>query len=387
MSVDEAAPHFIASEIYRRSTYGRTHPLGIPRVSTAVDVSRALGWLPDDVYHASPEATPEQLARVHTRDYLAALIETERRGEASETAQRRHGLGANGNPVFPEMFRRPATACGAALLAASLVAEGGTVYSPGGGQHHGRPDRASGFCFLNEPAIGITALLDRGLDRILYLDLDAHHGDGVQDAFAGDRRVITCSIHEAGRWPMRRDGGPDQAGGAYDRGGGNALNLPVPAGFHDAELEYLMDTVVLPLIDGFGPQAIYLQCGADALADDPQSKLALSNTALWRAVAQVRDTAPRLVTVGGGGYNPWSVGRCWPGVWATLNGFEVPDRLPAAAEAVLRSLRWAHPRGRAAPEHWFTTLADRPHVGPIRDEVRGIARLALVRPLEDTASA
>ncbi len=370
------APRFIGSEIYRRSSYGRGHPLAIPRVSTVIDLSRKLGWLPDDQYLDSPVATPEELARFHDRDYIAALVAAESGRAVDRDACRRYNFGCNGNPVFPEVFRRPATACGGSLLGATLILGGGTVYNPAGGTHHGRPDRASGFCYFNDPVLAILRLLDGGLRRVFYLDVDAHHGDGVQAAFAGDRRVLTVSVHEAGRWPMGR-GCAAGEGTVGDRAGGSARNLPVPPGFHDDELAFLLDRVILPLAEAFAPDAVVLQGGADALHDDPQSRLTLSNRALWRVVAAVKDLAPRLLVLGGGGYNPWSVARCWTGVWGLLNGRPAPDRLPPAAEAVLRALAWRHRNGRNPPERWFTTLADPPRTGPVRPEVRRLAALIL----------
>jgi len=215
---------------------------------------------------------------------------------------------------------------------------------------------------------------------VFYLDVDAHHGDGVQAAFADDARVLTVSLHEAGRWPMVR-GRAMGAGTVADRAGGWARNLPVPPGFHDGELAFLLDRAVLLLAARFRPEAVVLQAGADALADDPQSKLALSNRAIWRVAAAVKDLAPRLLVLGGGGYNPWSVARCWTGVWGVLNGRLAadgpPERLPAAAEAVLRALQWRHRDGRRPPEHWFTTLADPPSTGPVRPEVRRLPALVL----------
>src|SRR5690606_37637711 len=124
------------------------------------------------------------------------------------------------NPLFPGLFERAATSVGGSILAARLALEGRIAYHPAGGTHHGRPDRASGFCYFNDPAFAILALLEAGLERVLYVDLDAHHGDGVQDAFAADERVHTVSIHEAGRWPG--------TGAASDTGDGRACNLPVP---------------------------------------------------------------------------------------------------------------------------------------------------------------
>ncbi len=370
-SVPATRPRFIGSEIYRSSSYGARHPLAIPRVSACIDLSRALGWLPDAAYLDSPIATPGQLARFHDRDYIAALIDAETRPSVSDEVRRRHNIGRNGNPIFPEIFRRPATACGGSLLGAELLLDGKMVYSPAGGTHHGRPGQASGFCYFNDPALAILRLLDGGLGRVLYLDLDAHHGDGVQDAFAADHRVLTISVHEANRWPMRAD---SERGTLPDRDG--ALNLPVPAGFNDSELACLMAQAVWPLAEAFAPEAVVLQCGADALDDDPQSKLALSNRALWRVVGEAREFTRRLLVLGGGGYNPWSVARCWTGVWATLNGFEIPERLPSEAEALLRGLSWRHSRARNPPGRWFTSLADPPNEGAIRPEIRALARAA-----------
>ncbi len=374
------APRFIGSEIYRRSSYGAGHPLAIPRVSTTIDLARALGWLPDEQYLDSPVASAEELARFHDRDYVAAVAAAERAQGVDPESRRRYNIGCNGNPVFPEVFRRPATACGGSLLGARLIRDGGIVYNPAGGTHHGRPDRASGYCYFNDPVLAILRLLDGGLMRVFYLDVDAHHGDGVQAAFADEPRVLSVSLHEDGRWPMVR-GRAAGVGTASDRGGGYARNLPVPPGFHDGELAFLLDRAVLPLAAGFRPDAVVLQAGADALADDPQSKLALSNRAIWRVVAAVKGLAPRLLVLGGGGYNPWSVARCWAGVWGVLNGGLAPDgppeRLPAAAEAVLRALHWRHRDGRRPPEHWFTTLADPPSTGPVRPEVRRLPALVL----------
>ncbi len=363
-------PKLIGSEIYRSSSYGGRHPLSIPRVSTVIDLCRSLGWLPEEAYIDSPLATPEQLVRFHDPDYIAAVRTLERTQAASEVQRRRYNLGCNGNPVFPEVFRRPATACGGSILGAALIREGGTVYSPAGGTHHGRPDRASGFCYFNDPVLALLTLLDAGLERVLYLDVDAHHGDGVQDALGGDGRVLVVSLHEAGRWPLHR-GGP--YGSVEDLGGGWARNLPLPPETNDSEFAFLMEAAVLPLAESFAPDAVVLLGGADALAEDPQSRLGLSNLALWDAVEAVSGLAPRRLVLGGGGYNPWSVARCWSGIWARLNGFEIPERLPPDGEAVLRALTWRHSRGRNPPEAWFTTLQDPPRSGPVRDEVRQLA--------------
>ncbi|MFN3282305.1 MAG: acetoin utilization protein AcuC, partial [Tabrizicola sp.] len=208
---------FVGSDIYRGSSYGLRHPLRIPRVSTVVDLARALGWLPTDRFRSSPRAKPAALTLWHEPAYVAALQEAERLGAASPEMRERFHLGTLSNPVFPEVYRRPATGAGGTMLAAELLARSpGVIHVPGGGTHHGLPDRASGFCYLNDAVLGLLEWLDAGLTNILYLDIDAHHGDGVQDAFHDDPRVFTLSVHEEGRWPF--------TGASDDRAGGHARN-------------------------------------------------------------------------------------------------------------------------------------------------------------------
>ncbi|MBY5935440.1 acetoin utilization protein AcuC [Tateyamaria omphalii] len=354
-------PLFIGSEIYRGSSYGPWHPLRVPRVSTVIDLSRAMGWLPRDAYVPSPRAKPDTLTIWHTPDYVAALHAAEAAQAVTADVRSRHALGTSNNPVFPEMYRRPATAAGGSLLAGELLADGGIVYHPAGGTHHAMPDRAGGFCYLNDPVLAILSLRRNGAQRVAYVDIDAHHPDGVELAFADDPDVLMISVHEGGLWPRT---GPL---GATD----TLTNLPVPRGLNDDEMALIRDDLILPRVLAFGPDAIVLQCGADGVEEDPQAHLSLSNNAHWAVVQALIGVAPRLLVLGGGGYNPWSVGRLWTGVWATLSGYEIPDRIEHAGEDVLRALRFdGNRRGKNPPGHWFTTLRDKPRNGPIRDEVR-----------------
>lgn len=352
-----ARTYFIGSEIYRSSRYARRHPLAIPRVSTVIDLSRALHWLPDDVYVDSPVASVEELCRFHDPAYVAAVRRAEREQKADAELRERYNIGRLENPVFGEVFRRPATAVGASLMAAEMIAgdRADRIYSPAGGTHHGRPDRASGFCFFNDPVLCILRLKDRGVKRIAYVDLDAHHCDGVEDALHDDRDVLTVSLHEHGRWPH------DAA--TAQRQDATTLNLALPREAGDEDFRAAFDGEALPRVKAFDPQVVLVQCGADALADDPLSRLRLTNRALWRAVRQLDRVAEKMIVLGGGGYNPWSVARCWTGIWGVLAGYARPSRLPQGAEAVLRGLSWRRAAGRNPPEHWFTTLADPPVAG------------------------
>ncbi len=353
-----AGPVLIGSEIYRGSSYGTGHPLRVPRVSTVMDLSRALGWLAPDRFRLSPRAKPAALALWHRADYIAALLAAEARGHATPEDQARFNLGTLSNPVFPEVFRRPATSAGGAMLAAEMLRAGGVVYVPAAGTHHGLPGRANGFCYTNDPVLAMLVLRRGGARRIAYVDIDAHHCDGVEHAFAGDPETLLISVHEEGRWPF--------SGHLADDGGGNCYNLPVPRGFNDTEMRAVLERLILPRVTAFRPDAVVLQCGADALEEDPLSRLSLSNNAHWAVVAALRGASSRYLVLGGGGYDPWSVGRCWTGVWATLAGETIPDRLPEAAQAVLRALP---PFRRVPADHMMTTLRDAPREGPVRPEI------------------
>lgn len=352
---------FIGSEPGNTPGFGSGHPLSIPRVSTVLSLCGALGWLGAGEFRRSPAASAEQLARFHEAEYIAALRTADGAGAASIEVRERFGIGTRENPLFPGLFARAAGAVGGSVLAAELALEGRIAFHPAGGTHHGRPGRASGFCYFNDPVFALRRLAEAGLTRILYVDLDAHHGDAVQDAVRDDRRMHTISIHQAGRWPF--------TGGAEDRGGGRSRNYPVPAGFHDDELRFLMQTGVLPYAEALQPEAVVITCGADALAGDPLTGLMLSNGALWDAVGQLIELTPATVVLGGGGYNPWTVARCWTGLWGKLSGRRLPPALPPAARRILEGLSCELIDDDALDPSWLTTLVDRPRNGALRKAV------------------
>jgi len=356
-------PVFIGSEIYRLPVFAAPHPLAIGRAMLVADLCEILGWLETSQYRDSPLASPAELCRFHTPSYIAALQRAEAEQDLPEELRQATRIGADANPIHAAVFRRPATSAGGALAAAGLTSSGGVVYAPGAGNHHGQPNRASGFCYVNDVALAIMNWRDHGVRRIAYLDLDAHHGDGVEAAFAADPDILTISVHEAGRWP--------RTGLLHDAANG-VFNFPVPPGFNDSEFLLLLRGRLLPLISAFRPDAIFLLPGADALADDPMAKLSLSNNAIWEAVRAVKGIAPRLVVAGGGGYNPYALARCWAGVWAVLNDFLIPDVLPPAALDVLRGAEYFRAAGRNPPAHWLNTLRDAPLAGAVRDEVKAM---------------
>ena len=366
-------PRFVGHEIYRGSSYGDWHPLRIARVSTVIDLSRALGWLPREAYVTAPRAKPAALTAFHTPAYLAALQSAERDGRVSDAVRARHGLGTPSNPVFPEVWRRPATAAGGSLWAAEALRGGGVVHNPAGGTHHGMPDRASGFCYINDAALALLAFQRQGLRRLAYVDIDAHHPDGVEHAFATDPSVLMVSLHEEGRWP--------RTGALEDEGAGNLFNLPLPAGAGDAAFAAALDAVIGPRVEAHRPEALVIQCGADAVAEDPQSRLSAGNRAHLAILSALLPLAPRVLVLGGGGYNPWSVGRLWTAIWGTLRGEAMPERLPEAARSVLAALRWpGHRLDGRPPAAWTGTLLDPPRPGTVAQETRAALRRLAARP-------
>ena len=357
---------YVGSGVFRRAAFGKHHPLKIVRHSAVLDLVHMLGWLTDDAFRTAPAASVDELTTFHDRDYVRALQYADSTGTVDPAQRTRYRIGTLENPLFTGLFERAATTVGGSILAARLAAEGHVVFHPSGGTHHGRPDRASGFCYFNDPVFAIRTLLDEGeMDRVMYVDLDAHHGDGVEEAFLDEPRVMTLSIHEQDRWPY--------SGLAGDRRNGGARNLPVPRGCNDSELHYLVDNAVLPLFEEFAPDALVLCCGADCLAGDPLSGMQLSNQALWDTVERLLEPDKPAVILGGGGYNPWTVARYWAGMWGRLIGATLPEKLPAEAVEMLGKMECDLIDEEDVEEAWLTTLVDNPNAGEVRDEIRSVA--------------
>ena len=354
----------IGSEIYRNSQFGGKHPLSIPRVSAVLDLVRAIGICNKEEYKTGPCAKPELLKSFHTADYIAVLKKTEVSQKISETDAKTYNIGSLSNPVFPEMFKRPATSVGSSLLAADLVADGGRAYSLGGGLHHGMAGYANGFCFLNDLVFAINRLRDLGVQRIAYIDLDAHHCDGVAAAFPEDENLFAVSTHERKRWPFT--GGIDE--NIPDR----LLNVPLPSQCNDTEFMFVFEKLVFPLLDRFQPEALIVQGGADALVEDPMSRLCLSNRVIFKILSILLESSQRVLLTGGGGYNPWTVARLWTGFWALMSGRTVPEILPNQATELLRSLSWQ--RQTKPKEIMLNSIYDVPMEGQLRDEVSDIVK-------------
>lgn len=354
----------VTHDIFRRAAFGKHHPLATGRQAAVQDLIAALGWSEPSLTHTPELPDRSVLERFHDPDYLDALQQVARDGLASPETRSRYNLGTMECPVFPGLWERARATVGGSMLAADLALSGAIAFHPTGGTHHGRPNRASGFCYLNDPVFCILRLLDAGLQRVLYVDLDAHHGDGVEDAFIGDTRVHLVSIHEDGRWPG--------TGRLDDRHDGQAMNIPVPRGLNDTEFDLVVRQAIAPFFQACSPQAVVILQGADGLAGDPLSGLQLSNDALWRATELIADMAPHVVILGGGGYNPWTTARLWAGQWGRLLGRPCPDVLPDEARRVLAALTCDLVDDDDVDPAWLTSLADQPKPGPVRPAVNRI---------------
>ena len=357
------APFYIGSEIYRKPAFGLNHPLNIVRHAAVIDMLQMLGWLDESSFRESQPATVDQLLEFHNRAYVRALQYANATGRVEKDVRERYQVGTFENPLFPGLFERASMTVGGSILSAELASQGHVVFHPSGGTHHGRSDRASGFCYFNDPVFAILTFLKEGGQSVLYIDLDAHHGDGVEDAFLDEERVTTLSIHEAKRWPFS---------GTKSHPATGAYNFAVPRQINDSEFQFLFEEAVLPLVDKVKADALVLCCGADCLAGDPLSKMELSNVVLWDAVDRLIDLGLPTVILGGGGYNPWTVTRYWAGMWGRISGQAFPERLPDEAVNYLRAMECDLIDEEDVDEVWLTTMADTPYPGPIRDEIRSL---------------
>ncbi len=319
----------VYSDDWARFDYGPQHPLRLERLGLTWRLMQAYGLtkLPGVVVRAPAPASEGDLAVFHTPEYLAVLQ------AANAGVQPPHGdafgLGPGDNPVFRGVWEAAQLVAAGSLLAADLVA-GGEVdraFHFAGGLHHALPDRASGFCYVNDAVLAIVRLRERGL-RVAYVDIDAHHGDGVQYGFYGDPNVLTISVHERGERLFPGTGFVHELG--EGDAAGFSVNLPLEA-YTDTET-YLpaFEAVVPPLLERFKPDVIVAQLGIDSHRTDPLTHLALDVQGFARALARIVPMAPRLVALGGGGYDLRNVARAWTAAWAVLNDVELPATLPAA---------------------------------------------------------
>ncbi|HSE93208.1 MAG TPA: acetoin utilization protein AcuC [Methylomirabilota bacterium] len=329
----------IYSDEWTRFDYGPEHPLRMERLGLTWKLMEAYGLtsLPTGAVTAPDPATEAELLKFHSEEYLTVL-KAANSGVAPAAVICHYGLGPGDNPVFPGLWEAARLVAGGSLLGARLVA-GGEVqraFHFAGGLHHAMTDRASGFCYVNDAVLAILHLRTQGL-RVAYVDIDAHHGDGVQAAFYGERDVLTISTHERGDRLFPGTGFVEEIGEGSGRG--FSVNLPLDV-LTDASV-YLpaFERVVPSLLKAFRPDVIVAQLGIDSHRTDPLTHLALDVQGFARAVARIAEFAPRLLALGGGGYDLGNVARAWTAAWAVMNGVELPAEIPAGFRDYARWLR------------------------------------------------
>jgi len=236
----------------------------------------------------------------------------------------KYGLGTEDNPVFSGVLDFSLLTAGATLLGAKKIADGEiqVAFNPVGGFHHAARDHAEGFCYVNDIAVAVIQLLKKGL-RVAFVDIDAHHGNGVQDAFYADDRVLVISFHQNGRDIYPWSGFENEIG--EGRGKGFTVNVPLPAGTDDEIFERAFQEIVPPLLGAFKPDLVIGELGADTHVADPLSDLNLTNLGYSRTVEKLAEISPRLLALGGGGYDLYKTARNWTLAWAVLNGLEPHD--------------------------------------------------------------
>ncbi len=341
----------IFNPAYAAYDFGADHPFSPARVAMTLDLLDALGHPVQ--WTTASSATREDILSVHDEAYVTAVEALNDAADAIDGSP--FGIGSADTPWFPGMDEAARCVTGGTLEAARRIADGREtcILQLGGGLHHAHPGFASGFCVYNDLAVAIRHLADRG-EFVAYLDIDVHHGDGVQDAFYRDEHVLTISLHESGQYLYPGTGEIYELGESMGRG--MAVNVPLEPFTEDESYLEVFDSVVPQALQWFSPKVLVVQAGADAHFADPLADLALTTRgfeALHRRILALaeRFTGGRLLITLGGGYTFHAVSRVWTILYLVLNGLPIPDELPESWSA-----KWA-PRLKGRVAH---TLHDSP---------------------------
>ncbi|MFT4264975.1 MAG: acetoin utilization protein AcuC [Nocardioides sp.] len=334
--------------------FGPSHPMSPLRVDLTMRLADEMGVLATGggtlLTVPAPMADLDLLATVHDEAYIEAVIRAGRTGEPDLS----RGLGTDDDPVFAHMHEASAHIVGASVEACRRVWEGESLHAANimGGLHHAMPGRASGFCVYNDVAAGIRWLLDHGAGRVVYVDVDVHHGDGVERMFWDDPRVLTISLHETGQMLFPGTGFATEIGGPDAQG--TAVNVALPPGTADAGWLRAFHAVVPELVRSFEPQILVTQQGCDSHTEDPLAHLMLSVDGQRAAYLALHDLAHevargRWVAFGGGGYAVVDVvPRAWTHLLAIVGGAPL-DPATATAPGWQEHVRTR--MGRPAPGH------------------------------------
>ena len=312
---------FIHCPQLEKYPYPPDSPFNTTRAGKTRKILDSMGLLfGDDRAEVAPEpAERVLLKKFHTARYLRTLKNAaEGKFEPDALGM---GIGTPDCPVFSGMYDYSAWACGATLTGANLILSGQTdvAFNPSGGLHHAMPERAAGFCYMNDVALACTVLAEAG-KKVLYLDVDVHQGDGVLYAFYDRCDVMTISFHETGKMLFPGTGFEDEIGDG--KGKGYCVNVPLPIGTYDEAYMKAFNAIAAPLIKAFDPDVFVFELGADALAGDPLAHLHLTNNVYVDIISALRGFDKPILATGGGGYHIGNTVRAWALAWTILAGGE-----------------------------------------------------------------
>lgn len=349
MTDKKPKPVFIHSPELEKLSYPPDCPFVTQRAGKTHDLLISLGLLGGSgIKKIAPKpATRSELEVFHSRRYLDELqlaAEGKLTKEGSDM-----GFGTPDCPVFSDMYNYSSLGCGATLTGAELILSGQAdiAFNPSGGFHHAKAQKASGFCYLNDIVLGCLRLTEKG-KRVLYLDVDAHHCDGVQDAFYARKDVMVISLHESGKTLFPWTGFENEIG--EGPGLGFNVNVPLPVGIFDEAYMTVFNKIVLPLIKAYKPDVIVLELGMDALAGDTLAHLDLTNNTYVEIINELLSFNKPILATGGGGYDVDKTVRGWAIAWKTLSGAN--DEPLGLGGVMLQSEEWAGGlRDRVLPVH------------------------------------
>jgi acetoin utilization protein AcuC len=306
---------------------GEDHPFKPERYRLAFELMTAYGLTcpPHRIVSGWPLVEEDELLAFHTADYLARFREFS--ASPHPRADFRYGLGDAENPIFPGVYDCALQGASATAAGASLLLDGRCtrVFHLAGGWHHAHRAKASGFSYLNDGVLAINRLLARG-KRVVYLDIDAHHGDGVQEAYYHTDKVLTISLHQSGVYFFPGTGFEREMGSG--EGKGYSVNLPFCEHLEDSLFIRAFDEVVAPLLAAFAPDLLVTQLGADAFYRDPLSLLEITTSGYAHVLTALRRLNLPWLAMAGGGYDSFNVARAWTLAWAIMNDAELEPALP-----------------------------------------------------------
>ena len=332
---------FVYDDTLSRHELRSDHPMRPVRLRYTHDLLQSYGAFDSDTSTLilPRSATEEELQWLHSAEYVSA-VRSFSLGLSGYDPRRFNFAGQGDNPIYPGMYEAALLSTGATLAAAELVAnqQVEVAFSISGGLHHAAPGHASGFCVFNDPALAIKYLLARGM-RVAYVDIDAHHGDGVQDAFFDDDRVLTISVHESGQFLFPGTGFVKDLG--VEKGAGYSVNLPLYPYTGDEIYLQAFHDVVPPLLRAFAPDVLVTQLGIDSYHSDPLTHLQVTTRGYVEAVKELSRMDIPWLALGGGGYDLMAVARAWTLAYGVMLEVEWPDQIPEpfAQQHGVRQLR------------------------------------------------